>query len=79
MVSVDGGGEMGSMYVLSYQIRWYIQIYVTSEFIYERSECRYVRLNALNIPHVPQPCFIAPSKVMCQCKMCSSIFVDSQR
>ena len=23
--------------------------------------CRYVRLNALNVLHVPQPCFIAPN------------------
>ena len=29
-------------------------------YIYERSTCRYVRLNALNVPHVPRPRFIAP-------------------
>ena len=28
--------------------------------IYERSTCRYVGLNSLNILHVPRPCFIAP-------------------
>ena len=28
--------------------------------VYERSMCRYVRLNALNVPHVPWTLFIAP-------------------
>ena len=26
--------------------------------LYERSTCRYIRLNALNVPHIPQPRFI---------------------
>ena len=28
--------------------------------IYERSTCRYIRLNGLNVLHAPQPHFIAP-------------------
>ena len=28
--------------------------------MFARSKCRYVRLNALNAPHVPRACFIAP-------------------
>ena len=31
-----------------------------SIYVYEHSTCRYVRLNALNVLHVPPPCFIAP-------------------
>ena len=31
-----------------------------SIYIYEPSTCRYVRLNGLNVPHVPRPSFIAP-------------------
>ena len=29
-------------------------------YVNECSTCRYVRLNALNVLHVPRPCFIAP-------------------
>ena len=32
-----------------------------SIYVYERSTCRYVRLNALNVPHVSRACFIAPN------------------
>ena len=30
-------------------------------YIYEHITCRYVRLNALNVPHVPRPHLIAPN------------------
>ena len=33
-----------------------------SIYLYERSTCRYVRLNALNVLHVPRPLFVAPRK-----------------
>ena len=32
--------------------------------IYERSTFRYIRLNALNVPHVPRPRLIAPLMVV---------------
>ena len=29
IVLSKGGGEMGSMYILSYQVRWYIRLYIS--------------------------------------------------
>ena len=46
------------MYVQSYEICWCMHEGLD---LYERTTCRYVRLNAWNVPHVPRPCFIAPS------------------
>ena len=79
------GGETGSMYVLSYQVCFYIHIYIyitlwygqipwssvgtcmylglfrgTCTYLYEHFMCRYIRLNALNVLHVHEPCFNAP-------------------
>ena len=38
---------------------WRVCIYSTCTY-HRVIWCRYVRLNALNVPHVPQPRFIAP-------------------
>ena len=54
-----GGVEMGSMYVMNYQVRWCVGTFININ-LYERSTCRYIRLNALNVLHVPQSRFIAP-------------------
>ena len=43
----EGGGEMGSMYVLSYQLCWYVQIYIYLTLWYvhvPRSVQRYVHV-----------------------------------
>ena len=41
-----------------------------SIYLYERSTCRYSRLNALNVLHVHGPCFNAP-------EICSNFFTRS--
>ena len=35
-------------------------------YLYERSKCRYIRLNALKVLHVHGPCFNAP--LLCGCR-----------
>ena len=39
---------------------WPNSVYI---YIYEHSTCRYIRSNALNVPHVSQPRFIATFKI----------------
>ena len=52
---------------LTYLLRVKLQIRLTRQrrenrlYIYEHSMCWYVRLNALNAPHVPQTFIIAPN------------------
>ena len=42
-------------------IPWYVLVpHSMVIYLYERSTCRHVRLNALNVLHIPRPLFIAP-------------------